>query len=157
MGVRYGSTWSCLIKDVVTWTTMIHGFSQNGEYEKGLAMFFEMLVEGVKPNDQTIVCVFLACAEAGALETGVFDMAEEKDLLMVDLNGTTGRLNATKKKRKMRWEGIVKKLAFALISGTDSEYVILCGSIILRMGVARAEIIGKMLVSSNALSLCSRI
>ncbi|PWA64633.1 tetratricopeptide repeat (TPR)-like superfamily protein [Artemisia annua] len=92
MGVRYGSTWSCLInglmgagevaravevwrrveeKDVVTWTTMIHGFSQNGEYEKGLAMFFEMLEEGVKPNDQTIVCVLLACAKAGALETGV--------------------------------------------------------------------------------------
>ncbi|GJS54603.1 pentatricopeptide repeat-containing protein [Tanacetum coccineum] len=93
MPVKYGSTWSCLInglmgagqvgraievwrgveeKDVVTWTTMIHGFSQNGEYEKGLAMFFEMLEEGnVKPNDQTIVCVLLACAKAGALETGV--------------------------------------------------------------------------------------
>lgn len=53
-------------KNVVTWTTMIHGFSRNGEYEKGSAMFLEMLVEGVKPNDLTIVCAHLACAKAGS-------------------------------------------------------------------------------------------
>ncbi|PWA64723.1 tetratricopeptide repeat (TPR)-like superfamily protein [Artemisia annua] len=58
-------------KDVLTWTTMIHCFTQNVEYEKGLVMFYEMLEEGVKPNDQTIFCVLLACAKAGVLETGV--------------------------------------------------------------------------------------
>ncbi|XP_076924528.1 pentatricopeptide repeat-containing protein At1g04840-like [Bidens hawaiensis] len=88
---KYGSTWSALInglmkageidrameiwgcvvdKDVVSWTTMINGFMQNGRYEKALSMFGEMLEQGVRPNDQTIGCVLLACAKAGALETG---------------------------------------------------------------------------------------
>ncbi|KAI3523621.1 hypothetical protein L1887_01882 [Cichorium endivia] len=92
MPEKYVSTWSSLInglmeageinkamslwhsmeeRDVVSWTTMIHGFSQNGHQEKALSMFFKMLEEGVKPNDHTIVCVLLACAKAGALETGV--------------------------------------------------------------------------------------
>ncbi|KAJ0561945.1 putative tetratricopeptide-like helical domain superfamily, DYW domain-containing protein [Helianthus annuus] len=91
MPEKYGSTWSTLInglmkageinramelwrsveeRDVVSWTTMINGFSQNGQHEQALSMFFEMLEEGVKPNDQTIVCALLACAKAGALETG---------------------------------------------------------------------------------------
>ncbi|PWA95809.1 Pentatricopeptide repeat-containing protein [Artemisia annua] len=52
-------------------TTKIIGFLQNGEYEKGLTTVFEMLEEGVKPNDQTIVFVLLACAKVGALEKGV--------------------------------------------------------------------------------------
>lgn len=92
MPEKYVSTWSSLInglmeageinkamdlwhsmeeRDVISWTTMIHGFSQNGHQEKALSMFFKMLEEGVKPNDHTIVCVLLACAKAGALETGV--------------------------------------------------------------------------------------
>lgn len=63
--------WGCVVeKDVVSWTTMINGFSQNGRYEKALSMFGEMLEQGVRPNDQTIGCVLLACAKAGALETG---------------------------------------------------------------------------------------
>ncbi|MFS8005803.1 putative tetratricopeptide-like helical domain superfamily [Helianthus anomalus] len=37
--------------------------------EHALSMFFEMLEQGVKPNDQTIVCVVLACAKSGAIET----------------------------------------------------------------------------------------
>ncbi|CAI9290483.1 unnamed protein product [Lactuca saligna] len=92
MPEKYGSTWSSLIdglmkageinramelwhsmeeKDVVSWTTMIDGFSQNEQHEKAISMFFEMLEEGGKPNDHTIVCVLLACAKAGALATGV--------------------------------------------------------------------------------------
>ncbi|KAK1429110.1 hypothetical protein QVD17_11312 [Tagetes erecta] len=92
MPETYGSTWSTLInglmkagevdravelwrdvedKDVVSWTTMINGFSINGQHEKAISMFTQMLEEsGVKPNDQTIVCALLACAKAGALETG---------------------------------------------------------------------------------------
>lgn len=92
MPEKYSSSWNSLIdglmksgeinramklwsyveeRDVVSWTTMIHGFSQNGEHEKALSMFFEMLEEGVKANDQSIVCALLACAKAGALEMGV--------------------------------------------------------------------------------------
>ncbi|KAF5773498.1 putative tetratricopeptide-like helical domain superfamily [Helianthus annuus] len=43
--------------------------SQWGD-EQALSMFFEMLEHGVKPNDQTIVCVLFACAKARAIETG---------------------------------------------------------------------------------------
>ncbi|KAI7735624.1 hypothetical protein M8C21_031940 [Ambrosia artemisiifolia] len=93
MPEKYGSTWNTLInglmkageidramdlwhhsaeikRDVVSWTTMINGFSLNGHHEKALSVFDQMLEQGVKPNDQTIVCVLLACAKAGALHTG---------------------------------------------------------------------------------------
>ncbi|XP_071713375.1 pentatricopeptide repeat-containing protein At1g04840-like [Rutidosis leptorrhynchoides] len=89
-------------RDVVSWTTMIHGLSQNGKHEKALRMFFEMLEEGVKPNDHTIVCALLACAKAGALETGVkihdymltngFGLTKEITPALVDMYAKCGSI-----------------------------------------------------------------
>ncbi|CAK9179792.1 unnamed protein product [Ilex paraguariensis] len=60
-----------LEKNVVSWTTMLTGLVHNGRQEKALDMFSNMLVEGVRPNDLTIVSALSACAKTGALEAGV--------------------------------------------------------------------------------------
>ena len=41
-------------RSVVSWTTMISGYSQNGRYEDALEMFMRMEKEGVRPNEVTI-------------------------------------------------------------------------------------------------------
>lgn len=58
-------------KNVVSWTTMVNGFSKNGDHEKALSLFSKMLEESVKPNDFTIVSALSACAKIGALEAGL--------------------------------------------------------------------------------------
>ncbi|XP_009781807.1 putative pentatricopeptide repeat-containing protein At5g59200, chloroplastic [Nicotiana sylvestris] len=57
-------------KDNVCWTAMIDGLARNGEMNNALELFREMQMEGVKPNEVTIVCVLSACAQLGALELG---------------------------------------------------------------------------------------
>ncbi|KAK4350636.1 hypothetical protein RND71_029949 [Anisodus tanguticus] len=57
-------------KDNVCWTAMIDGLVRNGEMNFALELFREMQMEGVKPNEVTIVCVLSACAQLGALELG---------------------------------------------------------------------------------------
>ncbi|CAI0380233.1 unnamed protein product [Linum tenue] len=58
-------------KNVVTWTTMVNGFSQNGDNEKALSVFSRMLEENVRPNDFTVVSALSACAKIGAVEAGL--------------------------------------------------------------------------------------
>ncbi|KAK7277316.1 hypothetical protein RIF29_18467 [Crotalaria pallida] len=57
-------------RDAVCWTAVIDGLVRNGELNKGLEMFREMQVKGVKPNEVTFVCVLSACSQLGALELG---------------------------------------------------------------------------------------
>ncbi|XP_016452311.2 putative pentatricopeptide repeat-containing protein At5g59200, chloroplastic [Nicotiana tabacum] len=62
--------WLVSTKDNVCWTAMIDGLARNGEMNMALELFREMQMEGVKPNEVTIVCVLSACAQLGALELG---------------------------------------------------------------------------------------
>ncbi|KAE8723264.1 Pentatricopeptide repeat-containing protein [Hibiscus syriacus] len=56
-------------KNVVSWISMISGYSQNEQFSRALDMFLEMENErGVKPNRVTIASVLPACASLGALE-----------------------------------------------------------------------------------------
>ncbi|XP_010519672.1 PREDICTED: putative pentatricopeptide repeat-containing protein At1g68930 [Tarenaya hassleriana] len=57
-------------KDKVCWTTMIKGYNQNGMEEEALAMFREMLLEGVKPDSFTISSVVASCANMASLHQG---------------------------------------------------------------------------------------
>ncbi|CAN4105345.1 unnamed protein product [Withania somnifera] len=62
--------WLVSMKDNVCWTAMIDGLVRNGEMSSALELFREMQMEGIKPNEVTIVCVLSACAQLGALELG---------------------------------------------------------------------------------------
>jgi len=57
-------------RDVVAWSAMISGYTQADQCQKALALFSEMQVADVEPNDVTMVSVLSACAVLGALETG---------------------------------------------------------------------------------------
>ncbi|KAG0466347.1 hypothetical protein HPP92_017927 [Vanilla planifolia] len=59
-----------LIKDIVSWSVMIGGYSCNGLPQEALNLFFKMEAEDLNPDCFTMVGVLSACAKLGALELG---------------------------------------------------------------------------------------
>ncbi|KAK6240363.1 Pentatricopeptide repeat - like 10 [Theobroma cacao] len=57
-------------RDVVAWNSVINGFALNGKPNEALTLFREMGLEGVEPDGFTLVSLFSACAELGALALG---------------------------------------------------------------------------------------
>lgn len=58
-------------RNVISWTSMVSGYSQNGMYEEAICMFFRMWEEGVvRPNEVTLASVLPACANVGAMGLG---------------------------------------------------------------------------------------
>ncbi|XP_071915245.1 pentatricopeptide repeat-containing protein At5g39350-like [Coffea arabica] len=57
-------------KDVVTWTTMIHGYSLNGDVRSALGLCQLMQFEGVKPNAVTLASLLASCANLPNLKLG---------------------------------------------------------------------------------------
>ncbi|XP_042512918.1 pentatricopeptide repeat-containing protein At1g08070, chloroplastic-like [Macadamia integrifolia] len=58
-------------RDVVSWTTIVCGYAQNGFCQEAITVFRKMANEGeVKPNEATIVSVLSACASLGFLSLG---------------------------------------------------------------------------------------
>ncbi|CAN4107252.1 unnamed protein product [Withania somnifera] len=58
-------------KNVVTWTTLISGYSCNKLVDRALHVFHVMLVEGVKPNAFTFATVLGVLADKCAVERGI--------------------------------------------------------------------------------------
>lgn len=56
--------------DIVLWTSMIGGYVQNGENEVAMSLYCRMQIEGILPNELTMVSVLRACASLAALEQG---------------------------------------------------------------------------------------
>ncbi|KAL5065050.1 hypothetical protein RYX36_026787 [Vicia faba] len=57
-------------KDVISWNTMIGGYTYLSLYEEALALFDVMLRSNVNPNDVTFLGILRACACLGALDLG---------------------------------------------------------------------------------------
>ncbi|KAH7841484.1 hypothetical protein Vadar_030418 [Vaccinium darrowii] len=51
-----------LVRNIVSWTSMIAGYVQNGFFGKGLGVFREMVALGTQPNAVTLVSILPACA-----------------------------------------------------------------------------------------------
>ncbi|XP_052181175.1 pentatricopeptide repeat-containing protein At2g13600-like [Diospyros lotus] len=90
-------------RSVVTWTSMIMGYAQNGYAEKALEIFEEMTLEGTQPNYVTFISVLYACSQGGFVDEGLkyfCSMTQDYGLLpgedhyacMVDLLGRAGRV-----------------------------------------------------------------
>ncbi|KAL0429060.1 UNVERIFIED_CONTAM: Pentatricopeptide repeat-containing protein, chloroplastic [Sesamum radiatum] len=58
-------------KDVVSWTSMISGYSNNGLAQKAVETYKVMELEGVMPDEITISSVLSACASLGFLDLGI--------------------------------------------------------------------------------------
>ncbi|ONK60141.1 uncharacterized protein A4U43_C08F14820 [Asparagus officinalis] len=57
--------------DVVSWTSLISGYAQNGQPDKALESFDRLVKTGLKPDHITFVGVLSACAHAGLVDRGV--------------------------------------------------------------------------------------
>eukprot|EP01018_Ginkgo_biloba_P026111 Gb_25739 [translate_table: standard] len=57
-------------RDVVSWSTMISGYVQNGRSYEAVKLFRQMEENGVKPNLVTIVSVLPACGDLEDLQQG---------------------------------------------------------------------------------------
>lgn len=90
-------------RDVVSWNSMLTGYSQHGLGKVALQRFEEMLKIRIAPNDITFLCVLTACSHAGLLDEGrhYFDMMKKYNVepqishyvTMVDLLGRAGHLD----------------------------------------------------------------
>ncbi|KAK4768528.1 hypothetical protein SAY87_003669 [Trapa incisa] len=57
-------------RDVVSWTSILVGFAQHGRAQEALALFDEMVSQGIKPNEVTFVGLIYACSHAGLVDRG---------------------------------------------------------------------------------------
>lgn len=57
-------------KDAASWTSMICALAMNGDTEKALHLFTEMIQVGIRPDDITFVGVLSACSHGGLVEEG---------------------------------------------------------------------------------------
>lgn len=57
-------------RDVVTWTSMINGYTLNGDVRNALGLFQLMQFEGVRPNSLTIGSLLSACSSLYYLKHG---------------------------------------------------------------------------------------
>jgi pentatricopeptide repeat protein len=92
------------IRTLVTWTSMISGYSQHGRPQEAIQLFEDMRLAGVKPNEITFVSVLSACSYAGLVEEAerYFNMMKEEYKIepvvdhygcMIDMFVRLGRLD----------------------------------------------------------------
>lgn len=90
-------------RSVVSWTTMIMGFAQNGLARKALNTFETMKLENAELNYITFICVLYACSQGGFIDEGWryflsmtrdhgITPGEDHYACMVDLLGRAGKI-----------------------------------------------------------------
>ncbi|KAK3157938.1 hypothetical protein QOZ80_2AG0130510 [Eleusine coracana subsp. coracana] len=94
-------------KNVVLWTSMLHGYVECGCPDKALAMFDDMLHTNVEPNRATILAVLSACANMGSanlckkVEEHVIALGMQMDLQvstgLIDMYGKCGSIQRARK------------------------------------------------------------
>ncbi|XP_059077801.1 pentatricopeptide repeat-containing protein At4g14050, mitochondrial-like [Cryptomeria japonica] len=93
-----------LIRDIVSWTTMIVGCAEHGQGKEALQLYKQMLSAGLTPNNITFVGLLYACSHAGLVEEGFRyfnSMTQDYDIsptlehytCVLDLLGRAGFLN----------------------------------------------------------------
>ncbi|CAK9154412.1 unnamed protein product [Ilex paraguariensis] len=90
-------------RDVSAWTATIGSMAMEGNGERAVELFYEMLRQGVKPDEVIFVAVLTACSHGGLVEQGkhIFGAMQETHGIsqqivhygcMVDLLGRAGLL-----------------------------------------------------------------
>lgn len=90
-------------KNVVSWTSMISGYTQCGYCQEALKLFNQMECEGAIPNAKTFIALLTACSHGGLSNDAIryFKMMEMRHGIkptfdhyacMVDILGRAGRL-----------------------------------------------------------------
>ncbi|KAK9293231.1 hypothetical protein L1049_021221 [Liquidambar formosana] len=58
------------VKDIVSWSAMISGYAQHDQFSETLSLFQEMQLEGIRPDETTLVSIISACTRLAALDQG---------------------------------------------------------------------------------------
>lgn len=66
-------------RTLISWTSMITGFSQHGRSKEALQLFEDMRLAGVRPNMITFVGVLAACSHAGMVDEALAYFAMMKN------------------------------------------------------------------------------
>ncbi|PIN04446.1 hypothetical protein CDL12_23020 [Handroanthus impetiginosus] len=71
-------------RNVVSWTSLICGYTRRDCHKEAVSLFFQMVDEGFEPNEVTMVSLISACAKLGDLDLGerVLDYVGESGLTM---------------------------------------------------------------------------
>ncbi|KAK1408614.1 hypothetical protein QVD17_40542 [Tagetes erecta] len=96
-----------LLKDVISWNSIIMAYAIHGYGEISVSLFSEMKKKGVNPNSSTFVSVLTSCSVSGMVEEGWnyftemkiehgIDPCIEHYGCMLDLLGRVGDLNKAK-------------------------------------------------------------
>nr|GMD77234.1 putative pentatricopeptide repeat-containing protein At3g05240 [Ipomoea batatas] len=94
-------------RNVYAWTAIINGYAQNGDFMEAFAHFFEMQMEGIKPNKVSLVSILPACGSVASLKGGkqVHGFAIRHELnrevsfcnALIDMYFKTGSLSSARK------------------------------------------------------------
>ena len=57
-------------RNIVTWSSLIAGYAQQGQGHEALECFTRMQREGISPNEVTLVCILKACGSIRAFDKG---------------------------------------------------------------------------------------
>ncbi|XP_042519791.1 pentatricopeptide repeat-containing protein At5g66520-like isoform X1 [Macadamia integrifolia] len=90
-------------RDVLTWTSLISGLSMHGLGKDSLQVFFQMLAEGINPDNISLLGVLIGCSHSGLVEDGCFIFYNMERLwgivpkiehygCLIDLLGRAGQL-----------------------------------------------------------------
>ncbi|KAF3451763.1 hypothetical protein FNV43_RR07859 [Rhamnella rubrinervis] len=115
-------------RDIISWTTMITCYSQNKKFREALAVFQEMTMNGINPDEVTMSTIISACAHLGALDLGKeihhFVMQQGFDIdvyigsALIDMYAKCGSLDTSllvfyklRDKNLFCWNSIIEGLA----------------------------------------------
>ncbi|KAH7301425.1 hypothetical protein KP509_23G025800 [Ceratopteris richardii] len=75
------------IRDVVSWNTLIAGYTKQGESEKAIECFEQLQLEDLHPDSISFVCTLKACGSIGAIQKGIeiHNFILKRGLLQTDL------------------------------------------------------------------------
>ncbi|KAK6918423.1 DYW domain [Dillenia turbinata] len=94
-------------RDVITWTTLIVGYAQNGRGDDSIRFYESMISSGCKPDLVTFIGLLFACSHAGLVDDGLryfksmdniyaIKPGPEHYACMIDLLGRSGKLDEAK-------------------------------------------------------------
>ncbi|KAG1326313.1 putative Pentatricopeptide repeat-containing protein [Cocos nucifera] len=88
--------------DSVSWNVLISGYAQNGESDKALSVFSQMLVAGIKPDNATLLTVMSACSSVCSVESKVVDRIASFAKSVNSVSVSTALLNLYAKVGRMQ-------------------------------------------------------
>ncbi|KAK6148190.1 hypothetical protein DH2020_019102 [Rehmannia glutinosa] len=112
-------------RSVVSWTTMIMGYAQNGLSEEALEMFEEMRLEGEEPNYITFICVLYACSQGGYMDKGLKYFSSMRMTMVLALEKIIMLVCACRLHGDVETAKYAAENAFAIDENDPSTYVLL--------------------------------